>query len=284
MRVAIAVGTAVLVGLVAVPGASTQTPGVSCELRPDRTLRIVHRSETFPPTIKRDGERIAVTDDVGDEYACSGGTPTVRSVDTISYASRARIDGLTIDIGEGRLGPGATDEGDGSSEIEVEARLGSDDPVLAIYGSGRRESVTLGLGAVNLDSSERRDDADVLFQAIHERLEFQLGGSRDFFSTAVSDGFDGSYRGEVTAVGGSGRDRLVGGATDQVLVGDTGRDTMIGGPGPDMLFGDEYGPEPEFEQLIAQDSMRCGGGEDEAFVDPRDRARQCERVHVRRPD
>jgi hypothetical protein len=282
MRVALAAVAGLAVALLAAPVASPQAPGVSCVLRDGGLLKIVHRSQSFPPTIKRDGKRIAVTDDVGDEYSCRGGRPTVHNVDSIAYRSRAAIDGLTIDLGEGRLGPGATDEEDGSSEIEVDARLGSDNPVLTIYGSGRRERITLARGAINLDSSERHDDADVRFQAIHERLEFDLGGSRDFFSTAVADGPD-SYRGEVTAVGGSGHDRLVGGANGQVLVGDLGRDRMVGGPGPDILFGDEYG-HPHHRQFVTPDRVRCGGGKDKAYVDPSDRAVDCERVHVRKPD
>lgn len=283
MRVALAGVAALAVVFVAAPAASPQAPGVSCALRDGGRLKIVHRSQSFPPTIKRDGKRIAVTDDVGDEYSCRGGRPTVHSVDSIAYKSRGSINGLTIDLGEGRLGPGATDEGDGSSEIEVQARLGSANPVLTVYGSGRRERITLGRDAINLDSSERRDDADLRFQAIHEKLEIDLGGSRDFFSTAVADGFDGSYRGDATAIGGSGRDRLVGGPVGQVLVGDTGRDTMVGGPGPDILFGDEYG-HPHHRQFVTPDRLRCGGGKDKAFVDESDRAKDCERVRVRVPD
>ena len=289
MRLALAGCMAVAAVFVAVPSASPQAPGVSCSRLDDGTLEIVHQSLSFPPTIKRDGERIAVTDDVGDEYACTGETPTVRNVDTIRYASRANIDGLTIDLAQGRFGPGATDEGDGSSEIEIEARLGPDKPVLAVYGSGRRERITIGTvaggaGGINLDASERSDDSDLVFTGSRERVDIDLGVGRDFYSSAVMDGFTGPYRGEPTAIGGPEHDRLVGGPEHDVLVGDTGRDTMVGGPGRDILFGDEYGPEPDFEQLIAKDRVLCGDDRDKAFVDPTDSTAGCERVRVRKPE
>ena len=282
-------GAGIVLALVLAPAAAPQAPGVSCSRLDDGTLLIVHRSQSFPPTIKRDGERIAVTDDVGDEYSCSGVTPTVRNVDTIDYASKANIDGLTIDLAHGRLGPGATDEGDGSSEIEVDAQLGRDKPVLTIYGSGRRERITIGRmaggeGALNLNAAESNDDPDVLFSAAKERVDVDLGVGRDFYSSAETDGFDGPYRGEATAIGGPEHDRLVGGPERDVLVGDTGRDTMLGGGGRDILFGDEYGPEPDFEQLIAADRLLCGAGRDRAYVDPADHPAGCERVRVRKPE
>ena len=288
MRFAGVAGAVLLAGLVATTSAVAQTPGVSCELLAGGELSIVHESGTFPPTITRQGERIKVTDDVGDEYRCGGG-PTVRNVDSISYRSHARIDGLTIDLAHGRLGPGATDEADGSSEIEVEAQLGSDNPVLTIYGSGRRERVTIGrmadgAGAINLNAGESNDDPDVLFSGTRETAVIDLGVGRDFYSSAETDGFARPYRGQATAVGGPEHDRMVGGPERDVLVGDTGRDTILGGGGPDILFGDEYGPEPDFEQLIAKDRLLCGAGRDRAYVDPSDRAGECERVFVREPN
>jgi hypothetical protein len=268
---------ALLTSLAGAAVASPPAPDVTCRFDRDAgELRIVHDGQAFPPTIVRDGNRITVTTDIGEEYRCAGDRPAVGDVDTISYVSRGFIDGLTIDLGKGRLG------------AEVYARLGGDNPVLTIAGSGRRERLTIGRvadgeGAINLDASESHDEPDVFFQATHERVELDLGRGHDRYSAASGRGYEGPYRDSATAVGGRDGDRLVGGPGRDVLVGDTGRDQMLGGPGRDTLFGDEY-MHPHHTQVVTPDLVDCGPGDDKAYVDPADQTRGCERVHVRKPD
>lgn len=81
--------------------------------------------------------------------------------------------------------------------------------------------------------------------------------------------------------GGAGDDTLLGGAGNDVLTGGSGRDRLAGGRGRDRIDGG-----PGSDRLNSRgggiDKVRCGSGDDLAFVDRVDRVTaDCERV-VRR--
>ncbi len=283
---ALALLLALGLALVPAPAASPRGFGQSCDYSgADRSIEVTGAGDAFLPLVRRSGERIVIADEFGFEYSCRGGRPTVHNVDSISFESRAAIPGLTVDLRGGPLRPGATDEGDGSSEIEIDVSLGPEEPVVTITGSSGRDRMTMGrvagsAAALNLDSSEVSDDPDLFFHGANEQFQIDLGRRRDHFSRAVEDGFDRPYRTLAFVDGGPGQDRLVGGPGRDGLVGGNGHDTLLGGSGPDALYGDEYGP-PDSRLLRIRDRLRCGRGLDSARADRSDRLRGCERVDRR---
>src|SRR5919201_4230830 len=109
------------------------------------------------PTISRLGDAIAV-----DGVAC--GTATVTNTDSIdvAFADDFDSDTVVVDLAGGPLAPGATDEGDGSSEIEIEITGGDGSfDTLRIIGSSGPDGFTTDFLAVNLNAGETVVDADV---------------------------------------------------------------------------------------------------------------------------
>ncbi len=169
--------------------------------------------------------------------------------------------------------------------------LGPDDPVLRSSAVAARERITSRRvngsdGALNLDASESRADPDVSFSGRGEKLEINLGVGRDFFSTAGTDGFDGQYiHPGATAMAATMGDRLVSGRGRRRPWSATwAGHTMIGGPGRDILSSATSTAIRTIASNVTPDRLACGGGADKAYVDPSDRARGCESIHVRKPD
>ncbi|HYJ23016.1 MAG TPA: hypothetical protein VEW07_13450 [Solirubrobacterales bacterium] len=75
--------------------------------------------------------------------------------------------------------------------------------------------------------------------------------------------------GDDYVFGGAGADWLHGGPGSDRLRGGVGADRIDGGPGADILFARDG----------EADILDCGGGADTAYVDERDRARNCEAIH-----
>lgn len=265
---------------------SAQGFDVACSFSPaTRTVEITGTGDGFLPVISRSGTRLLVADEFGFGYRCHGGKPTVHNVDTILIRSHAPVAMLSVDLRGGAIGPGATDEGDGSSEIEIDARLGVEESLIEVYGTSGRDRMTMGRvvgsdAALNLNASEPHDDADLIFHGNDEQFQIDLGGGRDRFSAATTDGFEQPYRTLAFVDGGPGHDRLVGGPGRQGFVGGNGRDTLLGGRGPDALYGDEYG-HPHEHPLKVPDRFICGPGLDTARADRSDSVRGCEHVDRR---
>jgi Ca2+-binding RTX toxin-like protein len=99
-------------------------------------------------------------------------TATTANTDTITVVGDADYEQPVIDLGGGAFAPGATDEGDGSSEIELHLNLGANSvgfpepPDLLVLGSPGTDRVSVasaggfGLPVVNLNAGGPTTDAD----------------------------------------------------------------------------------------------------------------------------
>jgi RTX calcium-binding nonapeptide repeat (4 copies) len=259
-------------------------------------------------TIRRAGERIVVRDPRG-PVRCDGGEPTVTNIDRMRIVSDFSA-GVALDLGGGALGPGATDEGDGSSEIELSFL--SEYGFLQVLGGAGADRFVAGRShesapsALNLNPRADRGagDADVILGeesvAIfaggpgHDSFDarggesFRLGidtpllllgeGGDDSMLTEGTLSLALAGRGDDLLRGGADRDRLMGEAGEDVLEGAAGRDALDGGPGRDRVMG---GADPD--QVRARDRrsdrVDCGPGHDRLrSLDDDDRHRRCERL------
>ena len=180
-----------------------------------------------PVVLSRLGEAIAV-----DGVACGGATVTSAETIIVTGVAEPTYYGhlLTIDLSGGPFAPGRTDEGDGSSEIEMRVDTGpSAGDVVTILGSSGPDVITRREAEVNLDAAAD-DVADVQLLALTDsdcgsgsdcwwdRLVIDTGGGPD---RVVLDRINSPF---TEADGGRGRDRLVAGS-GRVHGGDGG-DTM----------------------------------------------------------
>jgi hypothetical protein len=223
-------------------------------------------------TVRRSGDEI-VAGYGRREVRC--GHPTVHSVDTV----RVLESEFHIDIRGGRFAPGATPEGDGSSEIEFEAAIGGGF-FFVHFGDGadRVEAGRIGQGVgLNLNPEEAHPDADIVVagdeDAVPEpRLFLGRGDDTvDLGSTAGFDGLLGHYSfPEVHA--GPGADRIRGGP---------GFDRAYGGPGPDRIT--SRGAPDSVDVLGGgADVVDCGQADDYLVWGHEDSAHDCEhRSHTR---
>jgi Ca2+-binding RTX toxin-like protein len=162
------------------------------------------------------------------------GAATVTNTDTITVdAPNGSV--LVIDLSGGAFAPGITDEGDGSSEIELsEVGSGDLDTVRVTGGSGAEHLVTatttilsVSYAAVNLNADETTDDFDLTFDR-GVATDVQLVGN---------DGFDELSVGVPTPV--LYPATLEGGAGDDTLRFFADGGSIDGGGGTDLL--DESG-------------------------------------------
>jgi Ca2+-binding RTX toxin-like protein len=265
-------------------------------------------------TFQRFGDQIAVLtgsslDEYGDygDYGyggdtqilipCSGGTPTVTSIDKVSVVQSptAEFATVTVDQIAGSFSPGATPEADGTSEIEFGFKLPGRASIVLIGGTDASETFqtgTLPSGApgVNINAGAEQPssaDPDVEAPGAREIVVFAQGGN-DAVSSAGGPGFVGPLRsGFESADGGAGNDVLQAGPNGSGLDGEEGRDTLIGSPREDFFYGgpgkDKIAGGRGNDRIIAvdrkKDTIACGGGHrDNLIADVKDRATRCERV------
>jgi Ca2+-binding RTX toxin-like protein len=176
----------------------------------------------------------------------------------VSCGSLSTIDSLTADVSSksstsvvfdlsnGALGPGFTDEGNGSSEIEFDVVGQSSVGTIRVDGSPGNDTITVGhdgTGLINLDAGAdgATPDADVVFSVAPFQVVLAGQGGDDVLSAnGIVDGVM-PYNSEARLNGGTGTNQLVGGAGGDVLeirteVTSTGTDTVTGGNGFDRLF------------------------------------------------
>lgn len=243
--------------------------------------------------VVRSGDTLKVYDDENVHIPCGRSAPTVEQIDKITFAGDpVATESLGIlDLGGGQFAPGATDEGDGSSEIEVDLALDGGGSYFLVEGSsgsdelrfGRNETVPGG----NLNPREDGPTADVDVTVVGAGLAVEAGAGHDLVTAAGGPAFDAPLaKRSVFFVGGKGNDTLIGGRTSEVLVGGPGRDVMraregddllVGGPGADLLVGGAGGDELN-SYGGGRDRVACGSGRDLAFSDRRDRISGCEDV------
>jgi Ca2+-binding RTX toxin-like protein len=223
--------------------AGAKTLSVTASAVGDATA--IHRAEG--------GTQIEVSSYAGGVVACSGGTATTTTIDSISYTDMsAGKTTLVVAVDNGFLGPGATSEAQFStSEIEVSAAMGSGDDQLWLGGSTGKESWRLGSTAagqvsVNLQTAELAPDADVTATGV-EIVYANTLGDDDTIGGQGGLGTGGALdvpaailfgdEGADSVTGGAQAETLGGGAGDDTLLGDGGDDKLDGGAGDDVVDG-----------------------------------------------
>jgi Ca2+-binding RTX toxin-like protein len=146
---------------------------------------------------------------------------------------------LYIDLGE-PFAPGATDEGDGSSEIEINVvgngfLLGINP---GITGAPAPAMIGLGTAGINLNGGETAGiDPDLTVSSAHELVQVGGSDSKDVIDAAGGFGTGGDFGMEAHLAGGAGNDVLQAGAGVNELAGGDGNDQLHGGPGNDEILG-----------------------------------------------
>ena len=273
-------------------GAGTPAPpSLSCAFSPEaRTLTIeMSRGSLLGgfASIGRAGDTVTVSPGVA-TIACAGGVPTVSSIDTIlvngdpdPLPANTAHDKVNIGLEQGALVPGVTDEGDGSSEIEILLNFSEEGSVqvLGTTGPDRFTAGTTpsGLG-VNLNPDEAVADVDVRFtSAVRSSIYFRGLGGDDRMTAAGGPAFTGPATGSsptdrfyafFSALGGGGDDVITGSPENDDVRGGGGRDVVKAGAGGDFVrVADDHTP----------DRADCGPGADNVDADDDDRTKGCER-------
>lgn len=269
-------------GLASPTNAQGPTPSVKCAFDPaSHELTVEARNVETRISRQPRSKQIVVRVKRGDRIGCSGETPTVSTVDTIRADSDEEVG---IDLRRGRFGPGFTDEGDGSSEIEMEltfARKGG----LRVFGSRRKDLIAIGdqkngRHGVNLNLREAGRDADISVVGGFNAISVVARRGNDRVKATGGPEFAAPVKARVTISGGKGRDRLTG--SEQ-------RDLIGGGKAPDLIRPkggrDRVRSQGASDLLRLRDGLRddarCGRGEDRAIADEIDLLEGCEKKRLR---
>jgi len=246
--------------------------GVVCTLDPT----------THTMTLTNDYGLIYISaSDGGDLMVTGTDCGPITSIDTVNVGL-TRAYGLRF-ILTNPLGPGFTDEGDGSSELEfgLYNNLG-DTPGFDVIGSDGADGVTIGSGpfsklSVNLNAVTDGATPDVDIIGMGEPLITLNGNDGDDLLSAagIGGGGPGPFTGRVIFYDGTGADTLAGGDSSDVFhvqdaVADGG-DTITGGHGPDELhLTGARGVSASYTfDGVADDGVGCpGGGCDHDNVGP----------------
>jgi hypothetical protein len=156
---------------------------------------------------------------------------------------------------------------------------GEDDDILHLFESGGNTA----LGGPGTDLATY-NPYDYGFDYLTKNVTVTLDG-------VANDGAEGARDNigtDVEDIGGSiGHDRLVGDAGPNRITGDRGRDVVEAGGGDDLLLAQDIrqGQDPGHGDTDAadpeRDVLRCGPGDDDAYVDDIDSvSRDCELVRV----
>jgi hypothetical protein len=300
MAVAGLVAASALTSVPSEAGDRARERAVKCTYAPDSstlTIRLKHVRIELPPGIPprlsrllrellefsfssaaidvRIGEITVLDGDTGVPIACAGGTPTVQNTDTVIVRKGKRVGAaeLFLDFRYGRLEPGATDEGDGGSEIEFDIALDGGQVVARMTRGVDPVTVgeSAGRNAVNLNANEAVPDIDVLVSH-RDDLQIDGGGSGDRLLAADGPPFAGSPE-FLVLEGGQGDDLLEGGAGSDGLFGGGGADQINAGAGPDFMV----------VRGRATDRIDCGPGRDTVLILSRARQvlRDCEQKLTR---
>jgi hypothetical protein len=254
-------------------------------------------------SFQRFGSQIAVlTGNTIDEYSyddddgaqilipCAGGTPTVDNTEHVSVAQSPGADfgSVTIDQSAGILGPGATTESDGSSEIEFGLNLPGRLSQVLIGGTEAPEVFTLGMQPSGSPGVNMNADSDPDVEAVGSRyIAVSALGGNDLVTALGGAGFVGPLRGAFAiAEAGFGKDLLFAGPEGSAFEGEEGGDRLVGsqrkdfldgGPGKDKIFA-RRGNDLIDALDRKKDRVICGAGKrDRASVDFGDRIKGCER-------
>ena len=170
-------------------------------------------------TVSRNGDAIEV-----DGVPCE--TAAVTNTDVLEVTTPAvSVETVAIDLSGGAFVPGVTDEGDGSSEIEIEIQLGGAaigmfDQV-HISGTAGADMFTADGLAANLNADEATADDDL---SVSGDGELELLGDEGNDEIVLAGYGDLGPEIPKIARGGPGDDRLLGDLNDSLLDGGPGRD------------------------------------------------------------
>jgi Ca2+-binding RTX toxin-like protein len=202
--------------------------------------------------VRRDDDAIAT-----DHEDCPGATIT--NTDTIVVqVTDLSAAGVTILLDE-PLAPGKTDEGDGSSEIEIAVHLTNTSSQVLVAGSTGNDSIAAGEDhtsseqLVNLNADEAIPDVDVTVDQAdlgYGRLALDGFEGDDRLSLAPASWNDGGLRNGI-ATGGEGDDTIVCGLGENALLGAEGTDTIECSSSQELSFALEWG-------VGTQGSCPCG--------------------------
>lgn len=226
-----AVLAATLVGLVV--GVTPSAAVVTCSFA--GTTATVTLGAGDSATIARSGNAIHVNG-----APCDGAT--VNNTDLIDVNGDAGDETVTINLTGGPFAPGATDEGDGTSEIEWDIDLaGSGADTLVVQGTGGKDLIWFGTLGANLNAPipgdpGGDDDADATLSGI-EAVTVNAGAGADGISGAGGEGTGGAFGVPMTINGGFGKDVLTGGTADDTVNGQQDQDNLNGGLGDDTIAG-----------------------------------------------
>jgi Ca2+-binding RTX toxin-like protein len=216
------------------------------------------------------GVLLYVSASSGDLIVTGTDCGAISSMDTV-VLDTSKAPGLRFTLTE-PLGPGFTDEGDGSSELEFQIyNHYGDAPAFEVIGSEGADGVTIGSGpslAVNLNALADGGTPDVDITGIGEPVVTLYGnGGDDVLSSAgIGGGGPGPFAGRAVFFDGTGADTLTGGDGPDVFhlqdkVADGG-DTVSGGGHPDELHLDAGGTAVSASFTfdgVADDGVGCPG-------------------------
>jgi len=203
------------------------------------------------------------TNAIGEWRGCDGASVT--NTDKFKVAGGDLSDEVIVNLEYGALGPGATQETRGVSEIEVVLNLGSGtNHVTLLGGDGNNR-----LGFTRATSGFFNGDADADISIDDAEVFLLDGGAGDDF-------LDGRGVPEIEIWAREGDDRLFGGEGRDRLYGDDGEDSgdgndqLSGGGGADYLFGDRGadvlnggGGDDNLNGALGSDRLIGGGGDDD---------------------
>jgi Ca2+-binding RTX toxin-like protein len=172
---------------------------------------------------------------------------TIADVDTVQV-DMAGIGLLDIRLDGGPMGPGFTDEGDGSSELEFDVVGVDDDSWVRVFGSSVADGMSTGerltmdglIREINANALEDGGDEDVDVTVHGEPGEVAFSGEDgddELIGTGTGTTGSGPLSSGMSIVDGPGADLLWGGdGPDTIIVDlqDDGADAASGGPGHDI--------------------------------------------------
>ncbi len=244
-------------------GTAMAAAGPSCAYRSSDKTVVLSASEFLTLGVGRQGTAII---GIVDSAPLVCGAATVTNTDQILMSGQGGSSDtysatfVRIDESQGRLGPGATLEPTGASEIEISIDVTPgisvfppNDPLpleVLYVGGAVGDKVKVGATGVDLGGDGDRDVTTTT--AFAAGLFYGLGGNDSLLGSGTA-ATGGPFAGPLMIDGGDGADKLTGGSAPDQLIGGGGNDTLTGGLGSDQLSGD-----------AGNDRLRGGGG-DETF-------------------